>query len=49
MECTVEMGLVSVICIPGFMKIVASVEGILRFCLSNFKGCNVGITGGSNL
>jgi hypothetical protein len=26
------------------MKIGASDEEILRFCLSNLKGCNVGIT-----
>jgi hypothetical protein len=31
------------------MMIGKGVEGILRFCHSNFKGCNVGITGGSNL
>jgi hypothetical protein len=33
----------------SFMMIGKDVEGILRFCLSHFKGCNVGITGGSNL
>jgi hypothetical protein len=49
MECTVEMGPGGMICILGFMKIVTSAGGILRFCLGNFKGCNVGITGGSNL
>jgi hypothetical protein len=26
------------------MKIGTGAEGILRFCLSNLKGCNVGIT-----
>jgi hypothetical protein len=25
------------------------VKGILRFCLSNLKGCNVGITDGRNI
>jgi hypothetical protein len=30
------------------MMIGKGVEGILRFYLSNFKGCNVDITGGSN-
>jgi hypothetical protein len=49
MECTVEMAPGGTICILGFMKIVTSAEGILRFCLSNFKGCNAGIISGSNL
>jgi hypothetical protein len=26
------------------MKIGTSVQAILKFCLSNLKGCNVGIT-----
>jgi uncharacterized protein YraI len=26
------------------MKVDRGVQGILRFCLSNFNGCNVGIT-----
>jgi hypothetical protein len=30
----------------SFMKIVTGVQGILRFCLSNLNGCNVGITDG---
>jgi hypothetical protein len=29
---------------PDFMEIDKGVEGILRFGLSNLKGCNVGIT-----
>jgi hypothetical protein len=30
--------------IPSFMKIFTDIEGILRFCLSNLKDSNVGIT-----
>jgi hypothetical protein len=33
----------------SFVMTGKGVEGILRFCLSNFKGCNAGITCGSNL
>jgi uncharacterized protein YraI len=29
--------------IPSLMKIGAGVQAILRFCLKNFRGCNVGI------
>jgi hypothetical protein len=35
--------------LPSFMKIGTGVEGIIRFGLSNLKGCNVGTTGGSDL
>jgi hypothetical protein len=35
--------------ILSFMKIDTGIEGILRFCLSNLKFCNVGVTGGSDL
>jgi hypothetical protein len=31
---------------PNFMKIGVGIEKILRFRLSNFGGCNVGITDG---
>jgi hypothetical protein len=30
-------------CVPSFMKIGAGIRGILRFCLRNLRGCNVGI------
>jgi hypothetical protein len=40
----VEMALCYVICLPIFMKIGTGVQAILRFCLRNLKGCNVGIT-----
>jgi hypothetical protein len=32
--------------LPSFVKIGTGVQAILRFCLSNLKGCNVGITDG---
>jgi hypothetical protein len=31
------------------MKIDKDIEAKLRFCLSNFKGCNVGIADGMDL
>jgi hypothetical protein len=48
MKCTVEMGSGDIY-IPSFMKICTGVEGILRLCLSNLKGCNVFITDGRDL
>jgi hypothetical protein len=45
----VEMGSGGMIYIPSFMKIGKGVEGILRSCLSNLKGCNAGITDGRDL
>jgi hypothetical protein len=30
--------------LPSIMKIGKSVDGILRFCFKNLKGCNIGIT-----
>jgi hypothetical protein len=35
--------------IPSVIKIGTGVEGILRFCISNLKGHNIGITDGSDL
>jgi hypothetical protein len=35
--------------IPSFMKIGIGVQAILRFCLENLRGCNVGITEGMDL
>jgi hypothetical protein len=49
MKCTVEIGSDGMIYIPSFIKTGAGVEGILRFCLSNLKGCNIVITDGRNL
>jgi hypothetical protein len=45
----VEMGPDGMTHIPNFMKPCTDVQAILRFCLSNLKGYNVGITGGRDL
>jgi hypothetical protein len=37
------------ICIPSIMKIGTGVQAILRFCISNLRGCNFGITDGRDL
>jgi hypothetical protein len=36
-------------CLPSFMKIFGGVQAILRFCLRNLRGCEVGITDGRDL
>jgi hypothetical protein len=46
---SVEIGLVGMIHIPKFMKFGKGVQGILRCCLSNLKGCNFGIKYGRYL
>jgi hypothetical protein len=33
----------------SFITIGASIKEILRFCLRNLRGCNVGITDGKSL
>jgi hypothetical protein len=38
------MGLGGMIYMQRFVNIGTNVEGILRFCPSNLKSCNVGIT-----
>jgi hypothetical protein len=45
----VEMASCGMIYLPSFMKTAKGVQAILRFCLSNLTGCNVGITNGRNL
>jgi uncharacterized protein YraI len=40
----VEMASCDMIYLPSFIEIGTGVQAILRFCLSNFDGCNVGIT-----
>jgi hypothetical protein len=45
----VEMASCGTIYIPSFMKTGMSIQAILRFCLSNLNGCNVGITDGIDL
>jgi hypothetical protein len=42
LQYTIEMG--SMISRPCFMKISTGIQAILRFFLSNLRGCNVGIT-----
>jgi uncharacterized protein YraI len=49
MKYVVEMGSSGTIYIPNFMRIGTGVQAILRFCLSNFRGCNVGISDGRDL
>jgi hypothetical protein len=44
MKYSVEMSSNGMIYLPGFMKTGTKVQEILRFCLSNFRGCNVCIT-----
>jgi hypothetical protein len=41
MNDTVETASRDTIYLPSFMKIGAGVQEILRFCLSNFRACNV--------
>jgi hypothetical protein len=49
MKCTVDMGSGGMIYVLSFMKIVTGVEGILRFCLSSLKGCNICVNKGRDL
>jgi hypothetical protein len=46
---TVEIGSGGVIHIQSFTKIGTGVQAILKFCLRNLRGCNVGITEGRDL
>jgi hypothetical protein len=39
-----EMASCGIMYLPSFMKIATGVQAILRFCLRNLRGCNVGIT-----
>jgi hypothetical protein len=39
----VEMTSCGMIYIPSFMDIYIGVQAIVRFCLINLRGCNVGI------
>jgi hypothetical protein len=38
------MGSGGMIYVPSFMKIGTGVQAILRFCLRNLRGHNIGIT-----
>jgi hypothetical protein len=42
----IEMASCVMIYLPSFMKIGKGIHVILRFCLNNFRGFNVGITDG---
>jgi hypothetical protein len=46
MKYAVEMVSCGIICIPSFMKIDTGVQVILRFCLRNLRGYNVGTADG---
>jgi hypothetical protein len=48
MKCAIEMGSGSMIHILSFVKIDTGIQAILRFCLRNLRGCNVGITNSSD-
>jgi hypothetical protein len=41
-RCTFQMGSGGMIHIQCCMKIGTGIQAILRFCLSNLKGCNFG-------
>jgi hypothetical protein len=43
MKYSIKMALYGMMYIPSFMEIDPSVQGMLRFCLSNLNDCNVGI------
>jgi hypothetical protein len=45
----VEVASCGVIYSQRFMKIGTGVQTTLRFCLRNLRGCDVGITDGSDL
>jgi hypothetical protein len=40
----VEIASCSMIYLPSVMKVVKGVQGILRYCLRNLRGCDVGNT-----
>jgi hypothetical protein len=46
MKYAAEMALYGMILVPSFIKIGTGVQAILRFCLRNLRGSNVGIMNG---
>jgi hypothetical protein len=44
MKYSAEVASCGMIYVPNFMKIGTGTEAILRFCLGNLTGCNVGIS-----
>jgi hypothetical protein len=49
MKYAIEMASGGIYYILSFMKFHTDIQAIIRFCLSNFKGCNVGIIDGWDL
>jgi hypothetical protein len=49
MKYALKMASCNMIYIPSFMKIHTGTQAILRFCLSNSRRSNVGITQGRDL
>jgi hypothetical protein len=45
----IEMAVCGMINIPSFRKLGTGVQAILRLCLSNLNGCDVGINDGRDL
>jgi hypothetical protein len=49
MNYNVAIASCGMIYVPSFMKIGTGVQGVLRFCHSKLRFCNVGITEGRDL
>jgi hypothetical protein len=49
MTYAVGMASCGMIYVPSFMKIGTGVQAVLKLCLRNLRGCNVGITDGRDL
>jgi hypothetical protein len=49
MKYAVEIASYGMIYLLSFRKTGAGIQAILRFCLRNLRGCNIGITDGRNL
>jgi hypothetical protein len=49
MKYAIQIAPGSMIYLPRFKTIGIGVQTILRFCLNNLRGCNVGITVGRDL
>jgi hypothetical protein len=45
-EVRLEIASCGIICISSFMKTGIDIQAIFRFCLSNLRGCNIGVTDG---
>jgi hypothetical protein len=49
MKYAVEISSCGMIYVSGFMKTGKAIQAMLRFCLRNLRGFNVGITDGRDL